>query len=305
VKFSDLAIVYDHEKPTPLDPIFRSIITKDNVTYHLASILSIAQVSESVGSILIFNSPSRLNDYIIESETHYNLWPSGWTLATRQYLSKVVFNELLYEHYKLHGSIPYLNCRQFLVEWALDFYKINLPGFVPVTINLRNNKGWHHNRNSQIEAWIELFRYSEIRYPVKFIIICAFSEIDARLRTCSNVIFAKDFHTGVEQDMALINTSSMHMGAGSGPASMAWFSDKPYLMVNTSYETSAEKFLTFNDMIVEGEDNTHRFWFSNPLQRIAKGEETPRLLINQFEILFSSLDLRNWARDGDFNKKCE
>ena len=46
------------------------------------------------------------------------------------------------------------------------------------------------------------------------------------------MIVAKDHHTVVAEDLALISTSAIHMGASSGPASMAWFNDKPYLVVN-------------------------------------------------------------------------
>ena len=141
------------------------------------------------------------------------------------------------------------------------------------------------------------------RYPVKFVIICARSEIDNRLRECSNVIIAKDYHTGVEQDMALIHTSAMHMGAGSGPATMAWFNNKPYLMVNTTYKSG--EFFERPGMIRQEECDIQRFWFAGPLQRVANGTETAELLIREFALLWEKIDLEQWRSTANIRDQPE
>ena len=292
VDIVDFAIVYDPSNPAAADPIFAGYITKDNVMFHLASILPIAQVNQKLGSLFIFNSHEHLQRFINDNADRYHVWPSGWKVATREYLSPVVFNDLLYRHYKEHGSIPYLSCRPFLKDWAKGFYREHVHPQVPVTVNIRNNKAWHLHRNSQLDCWIEFFQHCETRYPAKFVIICARSEIDDRLRTCANVLIAKDYHTGVEQDMALIHTSAMHMGAGSGPATMAWFNSKPYLMVNTLYKTG--EFFEHPDMIQKESSNIQRFWFAGPLQRVANGIESADLLIREFALMWEAVDVQHW-----------
>jgi hypothetical protein len=288
----DFAIVYDPKNPASSDPVFAASITEGNVMYHLASILPIAQVNQRLGSLFVFNSHEHLRRYIIDNTERYHVWPSAWLVATREYLSPVVFNDLLYSHYKEHGSIPYLSCRPFLRDWAEGFYHEYVCPQVPVTVNIRNNKGWHLNRNSQLDCWIEFFQHCEIRYPARFVIICARSEVDDRLRKCTNVIIAKDYQTGVEQDMALIHTSAIHMGAGSGPATMAWFNSKPYLMVNTVCKIG--EFYERPDMIKQEESNIQRFWFAGPLQRIANGVESMELLISEFALMWEAVDLQHW-----------
>jgi hypothetical protein len=288
----DFAIVYDPRDPASSDPVFSESVTEDNVMYHLASLLPIAQVNQKLGSLFVFNSHAHLQRYINDNADRYHVWPSGWLIATREYLSPIIFNDLLYSHYKEHGSIPYLSCRQFLKDWAEDFYRRNVCPKVPVTVNLRNNKGWHLHRNSTIDCWIEFFQHCESRYPAKFVVICARAEIDDRLRDCSNVILAKDYHTGVEQDMALIHTSAMHMGAGSGPATMAWFNNKPYLMVNTTYKIG--EFFERPGMIRQEERDIQRFWFAGPLQRVANGTETAELLIREFALMWEAVDKEPW-----------
>jgi hypothetical protein len=285
--FVDFALVYDPKHPASADATFSSI-TEDNAVYHLASILPVAQVNQHLGSLLLFNSHRQLERFIADNADRYEIWPSAWRYAGRDYLYYAVFNELLYEHYRRHGSIPHLTCRPFLREWAAAFYRTHVVPQVPVTVNVRNNPAFHQHRNLNLDCWMEFFDYCEKRYPAKFVVICARSEIDDRLRARPNVLIAKDHHTSIEQDLALIHASAIHMGAGSGPVSMAWFHDRPYLMVNTVYGPG---YFAHAEMIIQEEPDIQRFWFSGPLQRIAGGPETTELLIAEFERMWASVDL--------------
>jgi len=286
----DFAVVYDPQHPAAEDPAFSSI-TEGNALYYLASILPVAQVNQHLGSLFLFNSHRNLERFIADHADYYQVWPSGWKFGSRAYLYYEVFNDLLYDHYKKHGSIPLLTCRQFLAEWARAFFAEHVQPLVPVTVNVRNNPNFHTHRNLRLECWLEFFRHCEARYPAKFVIVCARAEIDERLRELPNVILAKDHHTGIEQDLALIHSSAIHMGAGSGPASMAWFTDKPYLMVNTAYGPG---YFAHPEMILQEAENIQRFWFSGPLQRIAGGIETTELLVEEFARMWASVDIARW-----------
>jgi hypothetical protein len=294
----DFALVYDPKRPAIPEPAFASI-TEANAVYHLASILPVAQVNQHLGSVFLFDSHSQLERFIADNASSYEVWPSAWKYAAGDYLYYAFFNELLYEHYKTHRSIPYLECRPFLREWTANFYRTHVLPQVPVTVNVRNNAVFHTHRNLRLDCWVEFFEYCETRYPAKFVILCARSEIDDRLRRRPNVILAKDHHTSVEQDLALINTSAIHMGAGSGPASMAWFTDKPYLMVNTVYGPG---YFAHRDMVLQEEPNIQRFWFAQPLQRIAGGPETTELLVREFERMWAAVDVQAWRSAADPEK---
>lgn len=285
----DFALVCDGRKPAPSDPAFAGI-NKGNALYHLASILPVAQINEHLGSVFIFDSKAQLHRHISDNASAYQVWPTAWQFATRQYLHYAIFNDLLMDHFKAHGSLPRLTCRSFLVEWAQRFHREHVFPAVPVTVNLRNNKNHHPDRNSNLDCWLEFFRHCETRYPVKFIVICARSEIDERLERCANVIIAKEFHSGIEEDLALIHTAAMHMGAGSGPVSMAWFNSKPYLMVNTRFERG----YAHPGMIIQEEVDIQRFWFAGPMQRISPRPETVDLLVRQFALMWATIDLKFW-----------
>jgi len=279
----DFALVYDPKHPASSDPAFADI-TESNVMYHLASILPVAQVNQHLGSLFVFNSHLHLQRFIADNTDLYHVWPPAWKFAKREYLYYGVFNDLLYNHYVEHGSIPHLSCRQFLINWAQAFYCEHVYPQVPVTVQVRNIKAFGTHRNLRLECWLEFFHHCQERYPVKFVIICALAEVDDRLRQCPNVVIAKDYHTGIEQDLALIHMAAIHMGASSGPGAMAIFNIKPYLIVNTDLVPNL-----YRDMIRE--DSFLRFYFAGPLQRFAVGPETTELLIAEFAKMWATIDV--------------
>ena len=297
----DFAIVYDPKHPAQPGFPFAGF-TEHNALFNLASILPVAQVNQHLGSLFVFNSHRHLERFIVDNTERYVVWPSGWKYASREYLIKTVFEDLLYNHFKEHGSIPHLSCRPFLVDWAKAFYSEHVYPQVPVSVNIRNNNAFQTHRNAQMECWLAFFEYCETRYPAKFVIICARIEVDDRLRRCANVIIAKDYQTGVEQDLSLIHGSALHMGSDSGPACMAIFSDKPYLAVNT-----AMKLNYFSNPAVFQRDDQglRRFSFSGPLQRFAAGAETTELLIRQFAHMWAAVDLQRWQSPVNVRKDQE
>jgi hypothetical protein len=291
----DFALVYDPGEPAKSNATFAAAINKDNVIYHIASLLPLAQVNQKLGSFFVLDSQEQLVRLIADNSDCYHVWPSGWQLGTHEYLSRVVFNDLLVEHHRQHGAIPHLTCRPHLREWAAQFYAEHSASATAVTVNLRNNPHWDTRRNSSMESWLALFKYCESRYKVKFFVICARIEIDARLRECPNVVFAKDFHTTVEQDMALIQASAMHMGAGSGPATMTWFGPNPYLMIDNASSLESG-FYQHEHMVEYIDEHFRKYWFASPAQRIFNGLETEALLIEEFVRMFSALDPVDWQK---------
>lgn len=299
VDLVDFALVYDPKRPACPDPSFAGI-TEHNAMYHLASILPVAQANQHLGSVFIFNSHRHLERFIADNGDLYHVWPSGWRCATKEYLYFRILDDVLYNHFKEHGSLPRLTCRQFLVDRARAFYQQHVYPQVPVTVNVRNNKAHGTNRNLHLDAWLDFFRHCETRYPAKFVVICSRSEVDDRFRQCPNVVIAKDQHTGIEEDLALISTSAIHMGASSGPVLMAWFSDKPYLMVNIVHGPG---FFSRPEMILQEEENVQRFWFSNPLQRFVGGTETTELLIKEFARMWDAVDIQRWQSAPDLDEE--
>jgi hypothetical protein len=286
----DFALVYDPQRPASSDPSFAHI-TPENVLFHVASILPVAQVNPHHGSLFVFNSHRQLKQFIGAHASEYFVWPSAWRFWKQTYNYYEVLNNLIHNYYRQHGTIPHLSCRPFLVDWAKTFYAEHVQPAVPVTVQLRKNKNICTSRNVEIDPWLDFFRYCERRYAVRFVIVGALSEMDARLRECRNVLIAKDHGTTVEQDLALIQTAAMHMGASSGPSCMALFSDKPYLIVNTNAHLGGH-----DDFVAT--DGAWHFTYSTPYQRCCEPPTTVELLIAEFARVWQGVELTEWKKPG-------
>lgn len=286
----DFVLLYDPLNPISSDKTY-SEINGENVFYYLSSVLPISQINQFLGSVMVLNSKDLLSKFIVDNSEDYEVWPPSWRFASRDYLYYEIFDKVIYKFYEETGQRIKLICRPFLIQWAQDYFFKNITPKIPVTINIRNNPAYQQHRNANLDAWYQFFLYCETAYPVKFIIICSQSEIDERFRNLSNVIYSKDIGAGIEQELALIQCSALHMGVGSGPISMAWFGDKPYLMVNTKYPTG---YFKNEDMLVSIGKGLSRFCFADEFQRISSEAETAPFLIEQFATLIREVNFEEW-----------
>ena len=233
-------------------------------------------VNPYLGSVFCFNSHEHLMRFICDNRDRYEVWPHSWHPTLKGYHYYRIYNDLIDGYYQLHGHPPLLQCRPILADWARRFYQSHVLPNVPVSIQIRNNPAFHRYRNSKLNCWHELFEYCRGRYPVTFVVVCSHSEVDPRLRSHDNVILAKDHGTVIEQDLALLQTSAMHMGASSGPGFFVTFGVRPYLLTNTDMIPSLYKGL-------KREGNMVRFAFASHFQQLSIGEATTALLIQEFE----------------------
>ena len=297
----DFVLLYDPLNPISSDKTY-SEINEENVFYYLSSVLPISQINQFLGSVMVLNSKDLLSKFIIDNVETYEVWPSSWRFASRDYLYYEIFDKIIYRYYKESGQRIKLICRPFLLRWVENYFIENIHPQVLVTINIRNNPAYQQHRNANLDAWYQFFHHCASVYPVKFIIICSQSEIDESFRNLGNVIYSKDVGAGIEQELALIQYSALHMGVGSGPISMAWFGDKPYLMVNTKYPPG---YFENEDMLVPIGKGLNRFCFGTEFQRISSEVETAPFLIEQFAALFNEVNMSEWQEVGgvSLNKK--
>lgn len=276
----DFALVYDRAAPVVPDPAF-SGIDADSFLFHLSSILPAAQVNPHLGSLLLFDGHLQLERYIADNREHYMVWPELGQYVSREYLFYFCFNTLFTDHYVEHGSLPVMRSRKAVSEWATNFLREKVGGAVPVTIQLRKNRA-NPGRDADYDAWITFMRNCEGRYPAKFIIVCGRSEIDPRFRTLPNAVVAKDHGTGLEQDLAILEAGAMHMGMASGPATIVNFSPKPYCLFKWDINLDTIKGIVRDDY-------RYRLNFATPMQNWIFLNETPELLMTEFERMWKSL----------------
>jgi len=276
----DFAMTYDPANPVVPDPAF-SAIGPANFLSHLPTALQAAQVNPHLGSLFLFDSHNNLEDFASRNLARYMIWPPLSRYLKHEYLYYHIFNEILFPHFHEFGTVPALTSRSYARDWAEKFIRDNVKSDVAVTVQLRRNYA-NPARNSDYEAWHTFLKQSENRYPVKFIVICNRDEMDPMFGDLSNAIFAKDHFTGVEQDLALIEVASMHIGASSGPGVMAIFSSKPYCFFNSGMLLDRYK-----GLIQEG--NVSRLFFASPQQRFVQERESADSLMFEFNRMWSSL----------------
>jgi hypothetical protein len=284
--YADIAIVLNPDQPKSFDPAYNRI-NKDNCLHYFTAIFPVLQFNKKLGSVFLFNNKEQMTKQLEDSDRYLKIWPSIFDVKVKkQYLHYVLFDDLLFPYWNSHKKIPEIEPIKFLKDWAESFLEKIEDNKCVVTVNFRNNKLYQQERNLNVEVWRNFFDAVSKKYSVVFLIICARNEIDERLRKCPNVIFSKDYDTTIEEDLALISASDIHMGSSSGPATVAWFNlSKPYFIVRVTI--SPNDFETPSFQTTERPDY-YRFCFSKAGQTFYSGEETVDILLNEFDAMLKS-----------------
>lgn len=280
VELMDFVLVYEKAQPVIGDPAF-SHISPENFSDYLSDIVSVSGMCPDIGSLLILDSHAALERYIEVNSNRYLIWPNASKYAAKEYLYYYIFNELLFTFYSANGFLPELSISPSKYAWAENFTLEHASGYETVSIQLRRNPR-DPQRNSDYDAWFEFITEAKSRYPVKFILIGAASELEPRLESHPALIIAKRFGTSITQDLALIKACRFHMGASSGPSVMAFFSKRPYCIFNTDVRSDLLK-----GTYVEG--SRSRFFFATPMQNMISGKETKQQLMSEFERMWNSI----------------
>lgn len=294
----DLCLLSDPSRPHA-DPIMRSRVNAQNHYSHLMSFLPLAELHPRLGSLFVFDSAPELNAYLAKSGGSYTLWPSAAALREQKYMYYDIFKRVK-EHHQQHGAIPQFKFNPSLADWADSFFGKHAPRSVPVTVNLRNNPHFHANRNYSLVGWKNFFERCQDTVPVKFIITGAASEVDPSLRSLTNVVFAKDHHTTLLQDLALIHFAAFHLGSSSGPVIMPIFGSKPYHIFNCD---ALPHVAHYGGALAQNDAGELQFSFAQKLQALSVVPETADGIWQQFDKIWSAQDWSgDWLIEADAAK---
>lgn len=276
----DHCYIVDPANPNPRTETFPHI-TNQNYQFPLSEMVSLSMINPHVGSVFVFDSEDCFNRFAIATNNQYIVWPPVreriWGLRYGNYYNLFTIHaDLIANFYLKKGFIPQLSVRPAVVSWAENFLGEHVHPGLPVAVQLRKNETNDPSRNSDFSTWREFFRSCENRFPAKFIIVGTVPEVDGKMRELSNVIISKDHGTTLEQDLSLIQCSSMVMGGPSGPMCMAIFNTKPYLIFN------------FRQVSTISPQRDGNFIFSNRHQRLIWEPESTDRLVAEFADLFDS-----------------
>lgn len=270
----DIAMVFDKNRPVIRSPAY-SHIDGETFFFHLSAILPAAQVNPKLGSLLLFDSHQKLEKYLADNADRYKIWPKISDYASREYLFYKCMNDVFSTSYQAYGHIPQLRSRTPAAQWAKAFLERHNPsGEKTVSVQIRYNSQ-NPSRNSNYSAWENFFTDVSNENQAIFFVVCGPSELPARWRNIPNVVLVKDFHTTLEQDLALISACDCHMGASSGPGMMAILGQKPYRMYGYDGDEARLTCLRVDSA-------RQYFSFSAENQYLIRGRETSALLREGF-----------------------
>jgi glycosyltransferase involved in cell wall biosynthesis len=281
----DLFILSDLSRPHA-DPVLRGWVNAQNHHDRLMSILPLVELHPRLGSLFVFDSTTELNAYLAKAGSGYQPWPSGAKL--REYLSYDIL-KMVKAYHERRGTIPQFQFGPQLENWAQAFLRQHAGGLVPVTVNLRNNSSFGNHRNYVLPAWRDFFERCQDCVPVKFVITCAASEVDASLRNLPNVVFAKDHHSTLLQDFSLIRSAAFHLGSSSGPVALVMFLRQPYHIFNNDILPHLP---LWEGSLLQAENGELVCSFRQPLQALGVVPETADGIWQQFQKIWTS---RDWA----------
>ena len=281
----NLVILSDPKRPHA-DPVLRGYVTPENHHERLMGILPLIEFNPFLKSVTVFESIQEMNAYISRFAAKAVFWPSIDFLNKRIYLSYEIL-KMVKVFYEETGEIPEFNFSNQSGTWAKHFISEVAREFIPVTINLRSNQRFGSHRNFVRETWTAFFSKCEHSIPVKFIVMCAKSEVDAGMRSLRNVVFTKDYKTNVVQDLALIQFSAFHLGSCSGPAAMAMFLRRPHHIFNNDMTPHLKRWA---GSILQAPDKELYCSFRAENQTLGVIEETPDEIWRQFERIWKTID---------------
>jgi hypothetical protein len=236
------------------------------------------RLDPDLGSVMLFWRRCDLEEYLDRLPLDTVPWPPAGYYASGQYVCYLVWNELLHDCYHLHHQVPVLRAPPGASQWAATFVAQHAAGRHAISVQLRRNP-LNPARNSDFDAWLAFFEACATRGdPYVFFVIGCESEADGRLSACSNVVVAKAHHTSLDQDLALVGACAAHMGASSGPSTMAFFSPKPYVLFG--WNTADYRYRE-----LEVDTGLRRFYFASPAQRLLPGRETMLMIDSEFQRL--------------------
>ena len=214
----------------------------------------------------------------------------------RQYVRDSVQRSYIYNShedinsfYKKNGYIPNLQVPEIFKKNADSILKRNYSQqtfFVCVHLRQKRTNSPHEwiERDVNLDDWIGFFDIMKKRHPeVLFMVVGKPVEWPRELYHRENVVLVKTLGYGLLEELALIHECDLFMGSNSGPAVMAMFGYKPYLIFTNPYVASASAGL------YEIKVGDEKLPFAREHQ-ILKWENTSTdFLVSSFEEIFSAI----------------
>ena len=217
-------------------PSFQGHVTRHNYKYFLASLFPAFLCSPKLASIQIFNNEST---FLLHLEDRRKQGAKSWPRFDDHRRQKLDFisHHQLNSHFRKHGTIPRLAAPLGRDGWARKFRSNELAGRRLIAINPRLSQFSSHEtaifRNSPPAEWRKFLLQAQREHPdVVFLSMGRYEEFPASFFELENVMNLRRLGWGLGEELALLAHSEGFLGASSGFAAFATFSNRPYAIFN-------------------------------------------------------------------------
>jgi ADP-heptose:LPS heptosyltransferase len=214
------------------------------------------------------------------------LWPPFFSHLNRKL--DFISHRRINAHYRKHGRLPWLAAPRGYGDWADEFLRTHCTGRFAVAVNIRQGAlsmtPANLYRDSPLPEWHAFIRRTATRHPdAMYLILGGYTEWDREFLRLPNVLIPRAMGFGLAHELALLHRSDLFMGNSSGFATMATFSNKPYLITNIQH-----LFSRYIDVPVGG----RHYPFGGDTQILYWEKENQDVLLEFFEELRDRLHVR-------------
>ena len=193
-----------------------------------------------------------------------------------------IAHDIINSFYARHGDIPRLEAPRGYGAWAHQFLQQHWPDRFIVCINPRQSRlssmPATTYRDSPLDEWHAFIDEVGARYPrVQFLMLGGFHEWDRTLPRRPNVAIPRLFGLSLAHELALLRHADLFLGASSGFATMATFTDVPYVITDIE-----EQFAAWAGVTAGAE----RYPFARAHQQLVWEKESAALLLGYFESIY-------------------
>ncbi len=231
----DLYVGVDPNRPAAPTQGF---ITTENYVFHLDNLAAAMLCQPMLRSLNFVRDSGLTLNFLRKSAARqkHPMWPSFRSQLDRQ-VHYPLGHSAINKHFFEHGSIPMLSSPRGYEQWADRFLKKHFLDKFVVVINPRQSRltatPATTYRDADVSVWNAFLRRAGQEFPkVHFIRVGGYSELDTEGLALPNVTATRALGLDLAHELALLVRADMFIGTSSGFATMATFSDLPYMICN-------------------------------------------------------------------------
>ena len=273
----DLVVSIDPARPSAPAQGF---VTPENYPTHLLNLVPALLCTPMLRSFRLLRDGGMTTSFLREAarKSGIAMWPSHEDQIQRR-ITYPLGHDAINAFHARYGYIPMLQPPRGYLAWA-DAYRDRFhDGKFLVSINPRQSRLTPNPaviyRDADLDDWYEFLKMAGEEFPdVQFLQLGGFDEWRRELIDFPNVTILRAEGLGLAHELALLTVSDLFLGTSSGFATMATFTDTPYLICDIEH---------FFAPFAGVEVGAQHYPFANENQMLLWGRESADLLLAHLE----------------------